>query len=154
MFSKSRMKLSNCRAFWRTELNRESALQWMCVRVCVCVHDWHGNSNTSPPPPSFLHSSSQPTLSGRAGLEKYKQEAQLFPTDTWPNEFIHAPQYVFVSYLLQNPLPILGLERFPIGVVASDWCSPPGYLWRSFPKTALNNLFPRSTYCRLQEEVI
>lgn len=67
VFSKSRMKLSNCRAFWRTELSRESVLHWMCVQVCVCERNWDGNSNTSPPP-SSPHSSSQPTLrKSRAG---------------------------------------------------------------------------------------
>lgn len=78
VFSKSRMKLSSCRAFWRTELSRESALRWMRVRVYVCVRDWDGNSNTSPPPSSLHCSSSHPTLSGRAGIEKYKQKEQHF----------------------------------------------------------------------------
>lgn len=141
MFSKSRMKLSSCRAFWRTELNRESARHSSeCVweSVCVCTTDTATQillllllplSYIAPPSQLF-----QEELDWRNTSRKRNSSLR---THDQMNSFMHHSMCLCFIYST-NPLPILGLERFPTGVVASDWCSPPGYLWRSFPKTALS----------------
>ncbi len=136
----------------------ESALQWMCVRVCVCVC----TTDTAAQillllllllPLSYIAPPSQLFQEELVWRNTSRKRNSSLQTHDQINSFMHHSMCSCLIYST-NPLPILGLEKYPTGVVTSDWCSPPGYLWRSFPKTALSNLFPCSTYCRLQEEVI